>query len=133
MRRFTPWARWVEREMLAGLGVPGVYVIAKSDHDIAGRRFDWLPEIIYIGMTNGVSGLKGRLAQFDDTIADRRLRHGGADRVRFRYRSYQRLVPRLYISVASIACDPATNLPTDLRRMGEVARLEFHCLAEYAE
>ena len=42
--------------------------------------FDWIKEIIYIGMTNSKGGLKNRLQQFDNTIAGK-TGHGGAQRV----------------------------------------------------
>jgi len=110
-----------------------VYVIAKSRRRLANSRFTWSGEIVYIGMTNGVAGLIGRLKQFDDTISDRRLQHGGADRVRMRYAHYEQLVPALFVSIASFKCDPTSLRPRDLRKMGEVAKFEFVCLARFVE
>jgi hypothetical protein len=68
---FSPWISWLQRADLAGLASPGVYVIAHSSERIVGLPFAWIPDIIYIGMTNAVSGLRGRLSQFDDTISHR--------------------------------------------------------------
>jgi len=42
-------------------------------------------------MTNSISGLKGRLKQFDNTIIGK-AGHGGADRVRFKHQNYEQLI-----------------------------------------
>jgi len=132
-RRFTHWQPWRSRSELERLQCPGVYAIARSTVDFSGAAFTLMESIIYFGMTNGLSGLAGRLRQFDDTISGRRLSHGGADRVRHRFPGYAHLVPRLYVAVAQFPCDPASSLPGDLRKMGEVARFEYLCFAAYAE
>lgn len=83
-------------------------------------------------MTNAVSGLKGRLKQFDNTISGK-IGHGGADRVRFKYRNYKKLAQNLYVAVAPFKCDVASNEPRGLRRMGEVAKFEYLCFAEFVK
>jgi hypothetical protein len=132
-RRFSKWHAWSERAELSRCECPGVYAIARSKQRLAGQAFSLRKDIIYFGMTNAVSGLRGRLKQFDDTISGKRLAHGGADRVRRGFPSYGRLVPKLYVSVAPFACDPASNKPADLRRLGNVARFEYLCFAAFAE
>jgi|SRR5216684_3848100 len=94
--------------------VPGVYAIAKSRKDITGRCFEWKKEIIYIGVTNAIWGLKGRLKQFDNAIADKG-RHGGGERVLYKYRDYNKLVKQLYVSGAPFRCTVKLPQPTDLR------------------
>jgi len=131
--RFSNWLPWSHREDYAGTDYPGVYVIAWSDSALDGRPFSWRQEIIYIGMTNSVAGLRGRLRQFDNTIAGRRTEHGGADRVRYRYRSYKRLQDALYVAVAAFGCDPTSNSPRDLRTMGRIAQCEYECLAIFVQ
>lgn len=132
-KRFSLWLPWVERRDIPKKNCPGVYIAALSERSLAGKPFSWRKEIIYIGMTNSVGGLIGRLGHFDDTISGKKLRHGGADRVRFRHRKYDILAPRLYVSVASFDCDVESKLPDDLRKMGKVLEFEFLCFAEYAE
>jgi hypothetical protein len=132
-RRFSKWHPWSQREDLPRTGCPGVYAIARSREKLTGEAFALREDIIYFGMTNAISGLRGRLQQFDNTISGKRLEHGGADRVRHGYRSYARLAPQLYVSIARFACDPTSNLPTDLRKMGTIARFEYLCFAEFAE
>jgi len=65
---FSEWIKWDNRKRLKGLTFPGVYVLAITDHNIEGKKFSWLEEIVYVGMTNSQKGLKGRLYQFDRTI-----------------------------------------------------------------
>jgi hypothetical protein len=130
-RKFSKWIRWADHTEIPRC--PGIYVIARAEEPLHHARFTWSELIIYIGMTNGLSGLKGRLTQFDNTISNRRLSHGGGDRVRLRFPNYPRLSRSLFVSVATFPCDPASNQPKDLRTMGEVARFEFLCLAEFAK
>lgn len=130
-RRFGKWHPWHKRRELPTC--PGVYAIARSSGVLSGKSFALRDDIIYFGMTNAVSGLRGRLEQFDTTISGKRLSHGGADRVRQGYRSYSRLTTKLYVAVAPFVCDPTSNLPADLRTMGAVVRFEYLCLAAFVE
>lgn len=132
-RRFSAWYPWNQCREIPQSGCPGVYAIARSHQSLAGKAFAFRENIIYFGMTNAASGLQGRLQQFDNTISGKRLAHGGADRVRHGYARYNRLAPQLYVSIARFACDPKSNLPDDLRKMGNVARFEYVCFAEFVE
>jgi hypothetical protein len=130
--KFTEWFSWINRENATDISYPGVYVCAVSQEDISGNQFSWLSEIIYIGMTNSIAGLKGRLKQFDNTIIGKRG-HGGADRVRYKYQNYQALINQLYVAVAPFKCDVKSNKAFDLRVMGEVAKFEYDCFAHFVE
>jgi hypothetical protein len=130
--RFSKWARWQERNSLYGIKFPGVYAIALSDKNIDSKAFSWIPEIIYVGMTNAQGGLKSRLQQFDNTVNGKEG-HGGGHRVRFKHTDYQKLTPRLYVSVWPHECDVKSNLPADLRIMGDVLKLEYECFAAFVE
>ncbi len=129
---FTPWVRWSARQDLKGLAFPGVYVLGHLARSLEGRSFSWLEETVYVGMTNSKGGLRARLQQFDDTIAGKRVSHGGADRVRYRHRRYSRFLATFYVSACAIPCDVKTSRLTDLLKMGEVAKLEHECFAAYA-
>ena len=131
-REFSNWVKWKDRNGLEGIKLPGVYSIARCDKDISGSSFEWTKDIIYIGMTNSRGGLKSRLQQFENTIAGKQG-HGGARRVRYKYRDYEGIVPLLYVSVFPVNCNVLTNLPSDLRAMGDVAKLEYECLAQFVE
>ena len=129
---FSSWAHWKERTELAGLQYPGVYALAISDGDLAGAKFSWREDIVYVGMSNAKGGLKSRLKQFDNTIRGKRG-HGGGHRVRFKHPDYSRLVPRLFVSVWPFKCDVNCAHPNDLRKMGAVAMAEYECFARFAE
>jgi hypothetical protein len=131
-KRFSAWARWADRACIDGLRWPGVYVLAISDEDIAGSHFSWHRDVVYVGMTNSKGGLKSRLKQFDDTVRGKES-HGGAQRVRFKHRNYEKLKHRLYVAVSNFDCEVTSNRPEDLRIMGAVACFEFECLAAFAE
>ncbi len=127
---FSAWQRWEDRSQIAGMKFPGVYVLCISNTDIATQPFQLLPNIIYIGMTNSKAGLKGRLTQFDNTIKGKQG-HGGADRVRYKHRDYDKLIAELYISVRKFPCDVKRESPEDLLTMGDVSKHEYECFAEY--
>lgn len=129
--RFTSWTSWVDRNELQNVRYPGVYIIAQTDQPLT-DDFSWREEIIYIGMTNSGGGLQSRLHQFDKTLRGD-IKHGGADRVLYKYRDYKTLVPSLHVAVYPVVCNVKSDRPADLRLMGEVCRLEYACLAEYAE
>lgn len=130
--KFSRWRLWALRDDLTNLQFPGVYVVAYSTLNLSGRAFTWRKEIIYVGMTNAASGLQSRLGQFDNTIIGK-TGHGGADRVRYKFQDYKHLVKRLYVAVAPFKCNVVSNLPEDLRKMGQVVKFEYLCLAAYVE
>jgi len=130
--KFSDWAKWSNRNELQSIQLPGVYAIALSHKDISGNTFSWRREIIYVGMTNAKGGLKSRLQQFDNTIKGGDV-HGGAQRVRYKYPNYMKLIPSLYISICPRACNVLSNNPKDLRIMGEIVKQEFDCLAQFVE
>lgn len=81
-------------------------------------------------MTVSGNGLRGRLSQFDTTLRGP-IKHGGADRVRYRHRIYENLTSRLLVAVAPVPCEVNEVSPKSLRLMGDIVRLEYLCLAEY--
>jgi hypothetical protein len=84
-------------------------------------------------MTNAVAGLKGRLVQFDNTIAQRHLDHGGADRVLYKHKDYSALVKKLYVALRHFRCFPGSETPADLRAMEKGANAEYQCMARFVE
>ena len=126
------WCPWGQRDELNNIHFPGVYIIRVSQKNISGRKFSWHKEIAYIGMTNGISGLKGRLKAFDNTIRGKRG-HGGADRFRYKHQNYSKLIRNLFVSVVPFNADVTTNSPKDLLVMGRVAKFEYQCFATYVE
>jgi len=129
---FSKWTNWKDREIIKGMEYPGIYCIAISENNLSNFEFDWIKEINYIGMTNSKTGLKGRLKQFDNTIRGK-SGHGGADRFRYEYRDYNDLINNLFVSVNHFKCNVKSILTEDLLVMGEVAKQEYECWAEYVE
>jgi hypothetical protein len=127
---FSRWAHWNNRDELEGLQFPGVYALAISKHDLSGKRFSWIEQIVYVGMSNAVSGLRGRLKQFDNTIIGK-TGHGGAERFLHDFPSHEKLVPLLYVVVAPFKCKVTSNAPSDLLVMGDVAKAEYECWAQF--
>lgn len=131
-KQFTNWVQWKDRAELAELAYPGVYVIAISKRDIAGFPFSWMQDVAYVGMTNAKDGIKSRLYQFDVTIKGGRG-HGGAHRFRFKHPKYNSLVRNLYVAIRPFKCQVTSEMPKDLRTMGDVAKFEYECFARYVE
>ncbi len=129
--QFSDWVGWTDRGSILNINNPGVYVIAHTEQDLSGSVFTWKKEIVYVGMTNAHSGLKGRLAAFDDTLSGKRISHGGADRVRYAHPDYNVFIENVYVAIASFFCDTRSKKPEDLSVMGEVARFEYLSWAEY--
>lgn len=130
--RFSVWTPWLERSQIAGTRWPGIYALAISRESLAGRSFTYLREIVYFGMTNSVSGLNGRLQQFDNTIHGK-TGHGGADRFRQDFPRAEQLEPILFVAVMSLECTVTANTPNDLLTMGRVAMAEYECFAHYVQ
>jgi hypothetical protein len=130
--KFSHWVPWNARNELIGIQYPGVYALSISRERIGGNSFAWRREIVNIGMSHAISGLKGRLKQFDNTILGK-TGHGGADRFRFKHPDYDKLVQKLFVAVALFKCDVTSNSPKALKTMGEVAKFEYLCLAHFVE
>ena len=130
--RFSNWARWSKRNELPGIRYPGVYVCALGPATDDDKSFSWRNDIVYIGMTNAKAGLRGRLEQFDSSWTGA-PKHGGADRVRYKYQDYNALLELLFVAVAPSDCVVTSNKPSDLRVMAEVAKFEYDCMALFVE
>jgi len=53
-----------EKLKFAGHYVPGIYAIAYSNEDLSGKKFDYIEDIVYFGLSLNKRGLQGRLSQF---------------------------------------------------------------------
>ncbi|MFH2064628.1 MAG: hypothetical protein ABIK15_05470 [Pseudomonadota bacterium] len=129
---FTNWMGWLNRKELHNMHFPGVYALAISKKDLSDRSFSWIPEIVYIGMTNSKGGLTSRLRQFDNTIRGK-VGHGGAHRFHFKHPEYEKLTKSLYVAVSIFPCDVTSESPIDLRVMGDVAKYEYECFAIFSK
>ena len=130
--QFSDWKKWDKKNDADGIKYPEIYICIISSEDCSEKKFSWLEQIVYIGMTNSIARLKGRLKQFDNTIV-RKTGHGGADWVRYKHQNYNKLVENLYVAVAPLQCNVKSNQPKDLRIMGEVCKFEYDCFAHFVE
>lgn len=131
--KFSDWIKWPDRNDLKDIQYPGIYIISYNEHDISNNSFTWIREIVYVGMTNSKRGLKGRLRQFENTIKGKKSQHSGAKKIINKYKDYEKLVKYLYVAVRPLKCNVTSNKGKDLRIMGEVAKSEYICFAEYVE
>lgn len=110
---------------------PGVYLIAYCDEDLTDHEVT-ADKVFYVGMSH--AGLVKRLGQFIDGLEFGKC-HSGADRF-YKQRGntpYSQLIDKKTFFVAAIAVPCITRKanrgPDDLRKMGEVSRLELYALA----
>jgi hypothetical protein len=133
MNQFTLWQKWDSRTSLPNLGCPGIYAIAIHSECLDGKKFDWIKEIVYIGMTNSKGGLKSRLKQFDYVLKGK-TGHGGAERFMHDWQEDMKILnSQLYVAVAPHTCNVLTIGQKDLVEMGNVAKAEYEAWAAYAE
>ena len=134
--------KWVELQtgitFLQDGNYPGVYLLAYTDKDLKGEDID-LTDIFYVGMSNSRGGVKQRLKQFINGI-EKDVPHSAGKRFREEYTNgipFSRMKPQKTFFVASISIpcvvEKAKRTPKDLRKMGEVARLEYYVLAHIKE
>jgi hypothetical protein len=130
---FSSWSKWDNRvSKLPKLQHPGIYALRISERNLEENPFDWSEEIVYFGMTNSLAGLKGRLAQFNNTLRDKSGGgHGGADRFRFDYHDGEFLANRLYVAVCPFECDTRNVSPESLLVLGQVAMAEYVAFSEH--
>jgi hypothetical protein len=142
INNFTDWVKFESIKDFENLKNPGVYIIAFSeDEDFLERNksFDFIEEIVYVGMTNSKKGLKGRLYQLYKELEneDNKQHHGGGQRMKFKfyqkYSSKEEIFKRLYVSVCHFNCNVESENPEDIRTKGKVAKLEYDCIAEYVK
>ncbi len=133
LSNFSEWKPWKKRFSFGEkLKFPGVYSLAISSQNLTNKPFSLLRKIQYFGMTNSHGGLHARLRQFNNTIEGRRG-HGGAARFLYKYKNKNSWIDDLYVSINYLKCDVKSNKPKDLCKMGEVAKFEYFCFAEYVK
>lgn len=132
--KFTAWAKFDFRNEIENINYPGIYAIAISAKNIAGELFNYRKEIVYFGMTNSKTGLRGRLNAFNNTLRDKAgPGHGGAERFRFDFVDGEALAKQLYVAVCPFECDTSSITRKDLETMGAVCCAEYVAFANYAE
>ncbi len=116
---------------------PGVYLLAYTDRDLDLQPIE-LHDIFYVGMSNSDGGVRERLKSFINGIEKYRSHSGGkrfyetyAHRQSFSVFAQTNGGKQFYVASVSIPCQviKTQRSPDDLRRMGDVAQLEYYVLA----
>ncbi len=129
----TKWYRWSDRNKITNKNQPAVYFIAYSEKDISDKDFSFIKEIVYIGMTISLNGLKGRLDQFEAAMKGKDGVHGGAERVRFKYKDSGKFFEKTYISAKIFALSDTRETADDWRTKGDCVRHEYKSFADYID
>lgn len=127
---FSRWTPWESRFDISGREYPGVYVIAISDDDLAGHAVRWR-DVVYVGMTKSKGGLTQRWSQFQNSIRGRNG-HSGGWTIFQALGSFDDWTSNLFVAAMPVRCNPADPNPTDLRRLGWVAYLEYEAFSKFS-
>jgi len=113
---------------------PGVYLISWDEKELEGEKV-LLKDVYYIGMTNSKGGVKSRLKQFWNGITKGRSHSGGNRwyKENGEYKSSDN--KKFYYAYVQIECevDKSKRKPKHLRKMGDVAKLEYELMALYKQ
>lgn len=121
---------WGKRFDIPERHYPGVYVIAISERDLTDVAVRWL-DVVYIGMTQSKGGLTQRWSQFQNSVRGRNghsggwaiFNHAGGD---------SELESKLFVAAMPVKCNPEDPSPSDLRRLGCIAYLEYEAFSKFA-
>lgn len=127
----TNWYKWSDRRNIPDKDQPGVYFIAYSIRDISDKKFSLIKEIIYIGRTISKKGIHGRLSQFERAMKGSDGIHGGAERVRFKYKNPDKFFVNAYVYAYIFPIPENTELPDELRVTGNCLKHELDSMADY--
>jgi hypothetical protein len=128
------WIALEDYQKLTNGKYPGVYLLAYTNKNMMGKRV--APDhVYYVGMSRSRGGIYQRLYQYKQGIENGKS-HSAA--IRFFHKvakgkPYSRLPnkKKFYVASISIPCvvDKSKRTAFDLKKMGEVARLEYYALA----
>lgn len=117
---------------------PGIYLLAYTNKDLEDKKIN-ISDIFYVGMSNSNKGVFQRLNQFFNGITSNQS-HSAGRRFFKEYsknKSYLDLETKkkFFVVFLSIPCkvNKSERTAEDLRKMGEVAKLEYDILAHIKE
>jgi len=129
----TKWYRWSDRNKITNKNQPAIYFIAHSEEDISEKDFSFVKEIIYIGMSISINGLKGRLDQFEAAMKGKNGVHGGAERVRVKHIDSEKFFKKAYISARIFKLSDTRDTSNDWRIKGDCVGHEYKSFADYMD
>ncbi|EJG1619291.1 hypothetical protein QX216_13505 [Vibrio parahaemolyticus] len=126
---FSSWSYWTDRGSLENISYPGIYALAITSDDLTGQKMSF-DNIVYIGMSNSLSGIKGRLNQLNRSINGGRG-HSGGNTIRDHLGEYSdwKNDLDLYVSICPIICDVKRRSIEDLKLMGAVSYMEYEAFS----
>jgi hypothetical protein len=132
-----PWKRLHDQlEAVTDRQYPGVYILARSTSDMSGKVVQE-SDVYYVGMSQTM--LSARLGQFLRGLENGK-HHSGAKRHFYDVNGgvpHRQLAtaPSFFVVTVAVPCITQKGQRTalDLRKLGEVARLEYYVLARIKE
>ena len=128
------WIALEDYRKLTNRKCPGVYLLAYTNKDMA-EKLVRPAEVYYVGMSRSRDGIYQRLYQFKRGIENGKA-HSAA--IRFFHKvakdkPYSRMSNKrkFYVASISIPCvvNKSKRTALDIRKMGEIVRLEYYVLA----
>jgi hypothetical protein len=114
---------------------PGAYLLAFAQKNLERQKIN-LCDVFYVGMSNARRGVNGRLKQFVNAIEGKSDKHAAGKRFFKEWCNgtpYSQLAcnKQFYVTGITVPCqvEKGKRAPEDLRKMGEVAALEYYVLA----
>lgn len=117
---------------------PGVYLLAFSYKNLENTKIK-ISDVFYVGMSNSRGGVKQRLKRFINGLEKDDF-HSAARRFYDEYANQKpfsklKTKKKFYFAFISIPCEVSKDrrTPKDLRKMGDIAQLEYYILAYIKE
>ncbi|MCG3738005.1 hypothetical protein EXA16_16975 [Vibrio cincinnatiensis] len=130
---FTKWYYWLDRANIENISFPGIYALAITSEDLTGKEVN-LEKVVYIGMSNSKSGIRGRLNQLNRSI-NGGSGHSGGNTIRSQLGWYDKWRDGLdlYVAICPVICDVKKRTLSDLKLMGAVAYMEYEAFSLFKE
>lgn len=125
---FSKWHEWDGFRDINDI-YSGIYAIAISNKTLHSNRVNY-NDIVYIGMSNSMLGIKGRLTQLNNAIHGK-YGHSGGKSMFNDLGNYKKWNKKLFVSVMPIECDVKRRNVDDLINMGVVTCLEYMAFAKF--
>jgi len=129
---FSKWRKWEDRNE-SDLQKPGIYMLAITEEDLEDTNVKF-KDVIYIGMTKAIKGIKGRLGQFNNSINGIPQHSFGNriyDKLKYPYENWEK---KLFFCVHIEECNvKKPRKPEDLIKMGIISYLEYKALANFTK
>lgn len=126
---FTKWCYWPDRANLENISFPGIYALAITAEDLTGKEVDF-EKVVYIGMSNSQSGIRGRLNQLNSSI-NGGSGHSGGNTIKSQLSCYDKWQDGLdlYVAICPVIFDVKERTEANLKLMGAVTYMEYEAFS----